>query len=535
VRARDEDAHAEGFPVVLTADRTLFTDYAGFSGSGFLTCLPARLIPRYFLYHFLCPRVSSVNGRALVAPYSLRKVEASLLANGFSEDEVVVAHPDDLDEVVGNVTRVVGITTVDPKGYAPVSHTLCDLFGGGEPCTAREFKALLNSKAIRKHKDHIKVIVGGPGVWQLSDEDASSLGIDVICVGGGERAIAELFKRAVEGERLPRRVSLGQSDLNFVPKIVNPARGGHVEITRGCGRGCQFCTQTARRWISFPRDYVLEEVKVNLRAGLQDVSLITDDGLRYGSKGIDVNREAVLDLFKSILSLEGVRSVGFAHVSFSSVVQAPDLIRELTELCGYTKENPFIGPQIGLESGSPRLIEKYMIGKPKPFKPMDWPEIVVQATRILNENYWYPCTTLIMGLPGEEEDDVLRTLELIDELKGSKQWLFPLFFSPMSPSSLEREKGFTVDDMTEAHWELLIKCYEHDIKYTKEIINKVIVPGGGVLNAKRFVRTFIERGLSMAESFLDDLKRDPRRALEQLKAVKIESLWDMVKLIRKIV
>jgi hypothetical protein len=53
-----------------------------------------------------------------------------------------------------------------------------------------------------------------------------------------------------------------------------------------------------------------------------------------------------------------------------------------------------------------------------------------------------------------------------------------LFFSPMSPSSLEREKGFTVDDMTEAHWELLIKCYEHDIKYTKEIINKVIVQGG---------------------------------------------------------
>jgi hypothetical protein len=56
-----------------------------------------------------------------------------------------------------------------------------------------------------------------------------------------------------------------------------------------------------------------------------------------------------------------------------------------------------------------------------------------------------------------------------------------------------------------------------------------------VLDAKRVVRTFIERGLSMAESFLDDLKRDPRRALEQLKAVKIESLWDMVKLIGKIV
>jgi hypothetical protein len=88
--------------------------------------------------------------------------------------------------------------------------------------------------------------------------------------------------------------------------------------------------------------------------------------------------------------------------------------------------------------------------------------------------------------------------------------------------------------MTQAHWELLVKCYEHDIKYTKEIIDKVIVPEG-VFDAKRVVRAFIEKGLSMAESFLDDLKRDPRRALEPLKAVKIESLWDMVKLIGKIV
>jgi hypothetical protein len=120
----------EGYKVVLTADRTLFTDYGECEVCGFIVCLPKRFIPDFFLHSVLCPRLRSKDGRAVLAPYSLRKVEAYLLANGFDETEVVVAPPDDLDSVIGPNTRVIGITTVDPMGYAPVSHTLCSFFLG---------------------------------------------------------------------------------------------------------------------------------------------------------------------------------------------------------------------------------------------------------------------------------------------------------------------------------------------------------------------------------------------------------------------
>jgi len=36
-----------GYKIVLTADRTLFTDYGGFEGGGFLTCLPRLLVPDF--------------------------------------------------------------------------------------------------------------------------------------------------------------------------------------------------------------------------------------------------------------------------------------------------------------------------------------------------------------------------------------------------------------------------------------------------------------------------------------------------------
>jgi radical SAM superfamily enzyme YgiQ (UPF0313 family) len=94
------------------------------------------------------------------------------------------------------------------------------------------------------------------------------------------------------------------------------------------------------------------------------------------------------------LAVEGVSATSLPHVSFPTIVQAPDLVHGISELCGYSEKETWVGPQIGLETGSPRLIEKYMIGKPKPFSPKDWPEVVVQASQILNDNYWYPCTTL---------------------------------------------------------------------------------------------------------------------------------------------
>ena len=64
-----------------------------------------------------------------------------MLAGGFAEDEVVVAPPDELHRVIGEETRAVGITTVDPRGYAPVSHTLCSLFGGENHAQQQNLKS----------------------------------------------------------------------------------------------------------------------------------------------------------------------------------------------------------------------------------------------------------------------------------------------------------------------------------------------------------------------------------------------------------
>ena len=156
-----------GYRIVLTSDRATMTDYSGADWLGFLLCLPYRLVPRYVLAKVLAPPIGADrDGRAKLAPYALRKLEASLYASGFGEEEVAVVPPEALDRAVGPDTVVLGLHVLDPLGLAPVSHTLRSLAGGGPPCTELLFLNLMRILRPLKARYGFKLVVGG--AWDLA-------------------------------------------------------------------------------------------------------------------------------------------------------------------------------------------------------------------------------------------------------------------------------------------------------------------------------------------------------------------------------
>ena len=64
-----------------------------------------------------------------------------------------------------------------------------------------------------------------------------------------------------------------------------------------------------------------------------------------------------------------------------------------------------LAPLIGLETGSVRMAKQIMPSKGVPFQIEDWPSIVLEGLRVLNENNWFPAMTLIVGNPGETDED----------------------------------------------------------------------------------------------------------------------------------
>ena len=86
----------------------------------------------------------------------------------------------------------------------------------------------------------------------------------------------------------------------------------------------------------------------------------------------------------------------------------------------------------------------------------------------MTDNNLVPACTLITGLPQETEDDVVKTIALMDDLKDFKSLIVPLFFVPLG--KLKDKDWFTMEQMSDLQMELLIKCLKHDIYWTKVIM-----------------------------------------------------------------
>jgi radical SAM superfamily enzyme YgiQ (UPF0313 family) len=468
-----------GKKIVLTASATEMSDFLNNPFIAFAGGFGKGPIPLSYVRKTLYPHCGTKNdGQAAYAPYGLRKVESILLEGGFAAEDIAVVHPQELENFIGIETKVVGISSMDPTGMGYVSKTYSSIVGGGEPMNRIEFRKLVTHPAIKKYKP--KIIVGGFGSWQLERQHVSkSYGVDCVVMGGRPGPIVELFKKAVNGEALPRLAKADESLDNWnyndeMPLCKHVAIHGAVEISKGCGRNCQFCTPTLQHKIDVPLEKIMKEVTISTAQGSDHITLITEDLFLYGAKDprFVPNRKAVVKLCKSVADHPGVKSIQAAHMSLAPVWHDPQMIKELAEILidkswySFGKQ-PIITAETGIETGSPRLMKKYMGGKMLPFKPEQWQDVVTNAFGILNDNDWYPLATLIIGLPDEKEEDMLQTLELMDKLKDYNAFYVPLFFVPLENCVLMNKKGAEMDSLSKARWDFFIKCWEYNIKIWK--------------------------------------------------------------------
>ena len=494
---------SEGYKIVLTADRTLMSEYRGGIFLGFSACVPKGLIPDWLYFSMFCPSVPvNSDGSVKYASCGTRKIEAALLDYGFKREDVIVTHPDHLNEVVGSKTKVIGITETDPLGKAPATSTFTQLFNG-EAYMNIKFRELLSHPSIKKHRP--KIVVGGPGAWQLEDkEDRTGLDIDCVVVGEGEKVVGSLFESAISGQELPEVVHGKVLETHEIPLIKQATIEGIIEIARGCGRGCDFCVPTLQRYRCIPLRDILKEVEVNLRAGRRPL-LHAEDVLRYKAKGLEVNPEAVVNLFKTVKNYPGVNTIAMSHFALSSIASAPEVVEEISSILGAGKSEVWLSGQTGLETGSPRLIESNMKGKCKPFEPEDWPQVVIDAFEIMEKNHWVPCATLIIGFPDETEKDIELTIDLLEELKGFKSLIVPLFLVSMGGLKYKTE-SFNIENMTPKQAELFLKCWEHNISWGQKLMQEFFLTNSGVRGyALRFLFSY---GCNEANKLIHRCKKE---------------------------
>jgi hypothetical protein len=180
-----------------------------------LATLPARYA-RYLGTDWSIKNETQADGQARYVPHGLRIIESILLGR-FTPKDIAVCYPDQMDQFIGDQTRVVGIHAHNPLGITFATDIYPTFYGREvEPINAAQFRRMIEHPTLRKHRGYLKVIVGGPGAWQIEKKNLQDpWQINCLVHGEGEDVAMQLFEAALRGEALPRRVEGDSPQLNI--------------------------------------------------------------------------------------------------------------------------------------------------------------------------------------------------------------------------------------------------------------------------------------------------------------------------------
>jgi radical SAM superfamily enzyme YgiQ (UPF0313 family) len=240
---------------------------------------------------------------------------------------------------------------------------------------------------------------------------------------------------------------------------------------------------------SFPIDHIMKEVEINIKGGAKSIFTVTEDIFLYKcKKNFIPNTSEVVKLYKTIANYPGVEHILLSHGSFAPVLYDKKLLDDLTPiLIEKTKWNPkttktykkpFISVEMGIESGSVNLMKKHMKGKALPYSVDKWPELVIQAIGTLNDHDWWPLCTIMTGQPDETEEDVIATINLIDDLRAhnAKMFYTPVLFIPLKEAVLSNSRRTSLNNLSELQWEIIARSWKNNIDFWAPDMQKIIGP-----------------------------------------------------------
>ena len=263
-----------------------------------------------------------------------------------------------------------------------------------------------------------RIICGGPHVTIHPDEVLANDNVDSVVIGEGEfsfeRAIIEnkiISNRIIDLDGLawPARESL-YNISNYRPIDL-----GIIMTSRGCPFNCNFCCSDVlwgRRVVNRSVDNVIAEIlEVNKKYGTKEFYLADDT--------FTCNKKRVLDF------CEKIKNYNFTWSCLTRV----DTIDH--EIIMAMKNSGCKTIKIGLESGSARVlgIINKRIRK----------EDVIKASEIFRQCNMAWLAYLIVGVPGESEDEVDETINFVKLVEPT--YVSFSVFTPYPGTSFYRDLG----------------------------------------------------------------------------------------------
>jgi tRNA-2-methylthio-N6-dimethylallyladenosine synthase len=305
-------------------------------------------------------------------------------------------------------------------------------------CSVREkaeqkvYSRLGEYRLLKKERRHLLIGLCGC-VAQQEGERALERVPDLDFVLGPARVgeLTDVVARRRAGERV---VATGfpedrRYDLDTVSR--HGEYKGMVTIIEGCDKHCTFCIvpQTRGPERSRPMSEILREVRHLVDFGFREIELLgqTVNHWREPGGGWDF-----ADLLERVATLPGVERLRF--VTSYPRDFTPRMVDEVgrhANICPYL--------HLPVQSGSDSVLRRMGRG----YTRGDYRDLVVRLREARPDLAL--STDLIVGFPGETEDDFQRTLELVGEVRFAAVYAFS--YSPRPGTAAPRLDG-AVDPRT---------------------------------------------------------------------------------------
>lgn len=332
------------------------------------------------------------------------------------------------------------------KGYKIVnSSNIADIYIINT-CTVTNFGDKKSRQFIRKAKrlnpDSTIVVVGCYS--QVSPEEVEKIhGVDVI-IGTSERdKIVQLCEEAIEkGEKINIVKDISRQkdfeDLNIAD--IKEKTRAYIKIQDGCNQYCSYCIIPYARGPIRSRELknIIKECERLRDAGFKEIVLT---GIHIASYGKDLGDIRLIDVIEEISKIPNIERIRLSSIE-PTLIDDEFMKRALAtgKLCDHF--------HLSLQSGSDSVLKRMN----RKYTTSQYKEIVSLIRKYMpNAGI---TTDIIVGFPGETEEEFRETCDFVKEIGFSRIHVFK--YSPREGTVASRLKDQIHGDIKQARSDKLI-------------------------------------------------------------------------------
>ncbi len=281
----------------------------------------------------------------------------------------------------------------------------------------KAYARLMSLKPLKQSRPELVLGLMGclVGVRDASPLQTRFPFVDVFLPPSDPRKLVELLRargansvtsedRDIEQRETETRYELMDADLVLPVHERGNLVSAHVPVVYGCSHVCTFCIIPYRRGIEHSRSVgeIAAEVRALVNQGVKEVTLLGQIVDRYGYDVPDGPR--LPDLFRAIHAVDGLQRIRFltSHPLYMTD-DLLDAIAELPKVCEHI--------EVPVQAGDDAMLKKMKRG----YTVDDYRALIARIrARIPNAGI---ATDIIVGMPGETEEQFLGTCNLLKELE----------------------------------------------------------------------------------------------------------------------